>query len=371
MIKILNLISQLNTGGGSINTIRASKTSENNHDIAAKITNKYLATDLKNKMEIFDINLSKLSFISLKVLSNVIKKKNYQIIHAQGRGGAVYGLFIKLFFNRKIKIVYTFRGFTKFSGFKLLLNFLFESILSLVNDGYICVSNSEKNEVISFMPWIKPRVVVIANGVIDDEIIAIRGKNSKKKLEDKNLDIVCLTRISPEKNIEFTLDIAAAILKKTCKFTIEIYGESTKKNQKYKTFLENKIKSMGLKKNVFIKPSLKREDALKVLKTKRFYLTTSSREGLPSSLIEAMYLDCIIFATKVRGHIDVVRKNSGILIAVNKEKEAAEKIIKVFNNINEFEYLSKNAHASVLSEYHWKDNAKKLDDYHKGILRNG
>lgn len=148
MKKVLHLFPAYKIGGGPINVLRFTKNSKSLYlnYCAAKIEDPDFYADFEEHAKrSYNINLRKISFKSLRELLKIIKEIKPDIIHAHGKGGALYGFLAKILYLRSIRIYYTFHGFhLKYKGLKLKIYLLFEYLFSKMIERGIAVSNSER-----------------------------------------------------------------------------------------------------------------------------------------------------------------------------------------------------------------------------------
>lgn len=100
-------------------------------------------------------------------------------------------------------------------------------------------------------------------------------------------------------------------------------------NGTHHSMLEEEAKKLGVQKKVFF--AGERSDIPDILSTADVYISTSHREGLPLSILEAMAAELPVIATNVGGCSDIVREN-GILISDDDQSALEDAMIKLAKN---------------------------------------
>ncbi len=156
----------------------------------------------------------------------------------------------------------------------------------------------------SHFPWyIKRKSSIIYNPVtFSSEKIGITLKQGKRK------EIVSVTRLEKQKNVEMLIDAFALFLETHPDYILTVYGEGTER-----IFLENKIADMHLEKAVFLPGS--RQNVHDLIIGAEIFAMASNFEGMSNSLIEAMCLGFPCVSTKVSGATDlIIDGNNGLLV---------------------------------------------------------
>ena len=266
---------------------------------------KYFNKNIKFiKIENFtrNINLKK-DIKALKEIKQIIKKENPNIIHLHSSKAGVLGrLAIKA---NKIKMFYNPHGFSFLkqddSKAKRVAYWLIEKMMVILNPKCTIIGCS-KGEYLEAQKLSK-NAICINNG-IDIEKLRQETKDLKeKKLDFNNLKICTVGRIGYQKNPKLFNEIAQSLPK--AKFTW--IGEGT---------LRNELTSP----NITITGWKKREDVLKILNEQDIFILTSLWEGLPISLLEAMYMKKICIVSNVIGNKDTIINGKNGYIAENLEK---------------------------------------------------
>lgn len=291
------------------------------------------------------INLKK-DIKALKEIKRIIKEEKPDIVHLHSSKAGILGRIA--ISGRKVKMFYNPHGFAFLkkddSKLKRIIYWSIEKITAIINHKCTIIgcSNGEYKEALK----ISKNSVLINNGIQTERL-----DNELKLLEDKNINLedlrICtLGRIGYQKSPSMFNNIAEKL--PTLKFTWIGEGE-----------LRKEIKSQ----NINITGWKIREQALKFLNENDIFILTSLWEGLPISLLEAMYMKKICIVTNVVGNKDVIKNEINGFVCNN-----ADDFVYVIENIQNGKYdinaIKQNAYNDILNNYNTKVMCNKyLEEY--------
>lgn len=272
-------------------------------------------------------------------VKKIIKKVNPDVIHLHSSKAGFIGRFVAN--GKKVKVLYNPHGFSFLmqdsSKVKRLIYWLLEKLGALRNCTIVGCSNGEYEEALKLS-----KNSVCINNAINIDKLDEETKNFKNKKNDfQNLKICTSGRIGYQKNPELFNKIAQDF--PNIQFTWIGDGE-----------LKDKLTS----KNITITGWKKREEVLKIVNENDIFILTSLWEGLPISLLEAMYLKKVCIVTNCIGNRDVIKdKENGFII-----KDDNHKII--IENLNEeiCEKVSNKARNDVLNKFNIQRMAEEYKD---------
>lgn len=223
---------------------------------------------------------------SLRLISKQIKKIKPDVIHLHSSKAGVIGRIASKSYP-KAKVYYTPNGYSfvrqDISNSK---RFLFKSIESLVNKMFGGVTIACGDTEYELAQGIG-KALLVRNGIHLDSL-----KHLIKIANNDVFTIGTLGRMSNQKNPK--LFNAIALKFPNIKFIWVGDGE-----------LKHELNAVNIEKTGW----LKREEALNVLSNLDLYIQTSSWEGLPFTIIEAMTMGKPVIATNVIGNKDAVKHN--------------------------------------------------------------
>ncbi|MCG2693888.1 NAD-dependent epimerase/dehydratase family protein [Candidatus Parcubacteria bacterium] len=207
-------------------------------------------------------------------------------------------------------------------------------------------------------------VEIIPNGVDlkEAEDTLINKNNSEKRHR-----IVCLARLSWEKDHKNLLSAMPSILNRFPDAELILVGDGPLKESLQRTAyglqLGDRVKFLG---------NLPHKTALEELAKADVSICPSLAEGLGITFIEAQILGVPIIGTRVGGIPDVIEDGkTGILINPASAKDIAEAIIKIFEmEENEKNIMIEEAKKSARDKFDWDKIAIQVDSlYNKLLLR--
>jgi glycosyltransferase involved in cell wall biosynthesis len=274
-----------------------------------------------------EVNLIKdiKAFLEIRKIANTI---NPDIIHLHSSKAGAIG---RMAFNcKKRKIFYTPHGYSflidNCGQVKRKIYKLIESILGKKYCITIACSPGEYREAVRFTK----NCVYINNGVNIYELEnIIRSSNQINSKSD--ISVFTLGRICEQKNPELFNLIAERM--PDIKFLWIGDGE-----------LRNKLSSP----NIEITGWISREEAIKRCLPAKIFLLTSLWEGLPISLLEAMYMKKVCVVSNVIGNKDVINNNKNGYVC----EEITDYIKSIEENINEKNnLLIEDAYNDIINYY--------------------
>tara|TARA_B100000242_G_C43055228_1_gene493682 strand:+ start:467 stop:1537 length:1071 start_codon:yes stop_codon:yes gene_type:complete len=194
---------------------------------------------------------------------------------------------------------------------KKCLFIIFEWIGSIKNATFIACSKSEQIEIKKYVPF--RECMVIEN--------AVSNILSEDRKEGNEIEIVTVGRISPQKNPKDFLKISALVKKEFPSVKFIWIGDG---DEREKRILQSN--------NIEVTGWLSKSEVIKKLLSATLYLSSAKWEGMPVSLIEAIYAKLPIVASNCAGNIDVINPNQTGWIYRNNEEAAKIILLAVRDN---------------------------------------
>ncbi|QNQ83109.1 glycosyltransferase family 4 protein [Lactobacillus sp. PV037] len=272
-----------------------------------------------------EVNLKKdlKAFVELR---KVVKEINPDIIHLNSSKAGILGRWgIN---NKKHKVFYTPHGYSflmqNSSKSKRIAYKLIEKISARKNTTTISCSLGEHRETLK----LTPNAVYVENGIEIEELDSIKDipKNNE-------FTVFTLGRISEQKNPQMFNEVAKAL--PNIKFIWIGDGE-----------LREKLKAP----NITITGWVERKKALEIAKSTDAFFLPSKWEGLPMSLLEAMYLKKYCIVSDIPGNNDVIKNNINGFIGSTKNDFINILKILLTNSLNCEEVRDK-AYKQIINHY--------------------
>ena len=301
------------------------------------------------KVENFTRSISpKKDLKALKEIKDIIKNEKPDIVHLHSSKAGILG---RLAVNgNKIKMFYNPHGFSFLkkddTKLKRMIYWLIEKITVIWNRKCTIVgcSNGEYLEA----KKLNKNSVCINNGIDINKLKEETKGLIPNKINYKNIKICTVGRIGYQKNPEMFNKIAEAFPK----IGFTWIGEGD---------LRNKLTS----KNINVTGWKERKEVLQILNNNDIFILTSLWEGLPISLLEAMYIKKICIVSNCIGNRDVIINGKNGYIADDIE-DFVKYVQEILDKKVDIQTLAINANQDVLNEYNIE---KMIDKYKKEYLK--
>lgn len=218
--------------------------------------------------------------------------------------------------NNKVKLIVSERNDPQREPSALIKKYLRKFVYKRP-DGFVFQTNLAQKY---FNKKIQLRSTIIHNPVKN-------GLPSSKVVKKNYIKIVSIGRLEEQKNYPLALNIVKQLCDKGINVKYYIYGQGSCKSSLQELCInwgiENCVFFMGTRKNVHIE-----------IIDADFFIMTSTYEGLPNALMEAMSMGLIVLSTNCPcgGPGELIKHGiNGFLFPVNDEKGFVETIIYLIN----------------------------------------
>ena len=185
------------------------------------------------------------------------------------------------------------------------------------------------------------------------------GKLNPLSNRNKN-KIITVGRLVNQKNFNFLVSEF-----KDTKETLEIDIVGSGPNEEE---LLNLAKIKNVKLNLL--GNYKHEDLLELLKQYTFFVTTSVFEGNPKSLLEAMAAGCVVIASNINNHKEIITDNQNAFLYELSSGQLFEKFQQVKNSVEFLTEVSNNSYQHIKKEYPIKKTAELFySDFERVLIK--
>ena len=209
-----------------------------------------------------------------------------------------------------------------------IYNFISGLFFKYFTDSIIVVSKKVRDHWGSFINLNKIKVIYNYSQFLDT--------NNSKKLNEKKSEFTIsnISRIVPQKGIEYLIEISKELLKFDKKFKINVIGDNLVGSENYLHFLKTKVDKNNLKKNIFFR-GFKNDIKSVILKSDLILQTPIKPDSLPTVIIDSLSLNRPVVSTDTGGCSEILNKGeNGILIPLNDPKSSAKSIYEYSKNLN-------------------------------------
>jgi glycosyltransferase involved in cell wall biosynthesis len=277
-------------------------------------------------------------------IKKIAKKVKPDLIHLHSSKAGFLGRWA--FNGKEIPLYYTPHGYSflmKDSGWgKRTLYKGLEKLSALRKCTIISCSQGEHEESLRFTD----DALLVNNGVNMIDLQKLIKKN-ERHINTRPYTVFTLGRICYQKNPEQFNEIAQNL-----------------PNVKFLWIGDGELRGKLTSRNIEITGWVTRDEALQKLLSADVFLLPSLWEGLPISLLEAMYMKKVCIVSNIIGNKDVISNgvNGFVCNDVNEFIEAIKNVLE-----NNHENLVDKAYKDILDTYNTEEMARKYMGIYRGI----
>ncbi|WP_195264888.1 hypothetical protein IGI78_002096 [Enterococcus sp. DIV1767] len=304
---------------------------------------------------------SKNNRTAYKVFKSLVDVKYFDIVHTHT---PIASMIVRLACkNSKSKVFYTAHGFHFYKGAPIknwLVYYPVEKYLSKYTDELITINQEDYNTAKN--KFLKTNVNYVHGvGLSTEKFNKEKPSDlSKYKKNDDSFIFLSIGELNDNKNHEQVINELEKIRHMNFIYIICGVGEKEK-------YLERIIVEKNLKDKVFLLGY--REDIPSILAASDIYIHPSKREGLPVSIMEAMYQNLPVFCSNIRGNSDLIQhENNGYLVDLgNIKQNFSYYISKIFNDANFIRKMGEN-NKGLIEPYLIENVLKELKIIYQKIV---
>lgn len=270
-------------------------------------------------------------FIPIFYKKNIVTE---DILHQHQLLGSWVVLISKLLYRKKILIRtgYDMFEFSILNNEGLIRRFLLNCLtyISLkFSDLYTTTSQEDIKFLKSKYKFDSKKIKLRPNWIIDNNHTTIDSRISN--------ELLSVGRLDRQKNYKELI----FLFNENSDFHLKIIGSGPEKEELKALIRMNKLK-------VSIVDNLKNEDIKKEMNNYKYYISSSKFEGNPKTILEAMSTGCIVFASNIKNHKEIIEHGvTGFLYNLDSP-DVFENLKKLENSTALLEKISVNALNSVL-----------------------
>lgn len=193
------------------------------------------------------------------------------------------------------------------------------------------------------------REVYVETTIVDTELIKTLSENqiSQKTGSTDNINILFLARIEKEKGIYIALEAFRVLQEKYPDIRFTVVGDGQELENLRKKVLTEHIR------NVFIEGFVQGHGRIKYLLTSNIYiLPTTYKEGMPTSILEAMAFGLPVITRPIAGIKDIMQQGKhGYLLESTDPKEYAQKIEALIMDRKHLQHIAVNNYNNATQFY--------------------
>jgi len=280
-------------------------------------------------------------------IKRLIETEKPDVVHLNSSKAGVIGSIAAKLSKHRTKVIYTCHGWVFNESLNPLIRIIYlglEKFTGSFKDKIICISEPDRQSAIKYRIIKSEKLITIHNG-IDLNLMSFLEKNSARQelgLPANRIIIGNIANFFKTKGLEFLIEAADTLINKQKQDIIfAIIGDGELRPQ-----LEEQIKNKNLSASFLLLG--KKQSAAKYLKAFDIYVSSSVKEGVPYSILEAMAAGLPIVATAVGGVPEVIKnKKNGLLINAGDPQAISEAINTILTDSSFRNQLSATASMEV------------------------
>ena len=273
-------------------------------------------------------------------------KNNIDIIKVNQLSGAWVGIILSIILKKPLYIrtgydAYLFSIRDGKNAFKRLFFYLLTQLSLIFCDIYSVTSKSDFEFITKKYRFNKSKLIYRPNWVPMNKTINLDNRNMKT--------ILSVGRLEKQKNFEFLINEI-----KNTNFSLEIIGDGSLKENLKSYAKENNV-------NLNIINKIDYFDLVEKYNSYQYFVLPSFYEGNPKVLLEAMSKGCIVLASNIPNHAEIIKNNkTGIIfdLSNNSLKKSLKNLdenteLKEKIALNAYQEINKNfsINNAAISEY--------------------
>lgn len=308
---------------------------------------------IKKGVKVYDIPFSRnplnpKNFKAYKMLVEIMKQNNYEIVHVHTPVASVYGRLLKFKF-KNLKTIYTVHGFHFFKGapkINWMIYYPIEKIMAKFTDVIITINEEDYNMAKTFN--IKETYKIDGVGIdlncYNSSLYDKSEERKKLNLNDDEFVILMIAEVNKNKNHIQIINAVEKLVRKGKKVKLLCAGDGVMFDEVCKLVedrnLDEYIKMLGF-----------RTDINELIASCDIGVLMSYREGLPRNIMELMAFGKPVIGTNIRGIRDLIEDGkNGFLVDVGDVDQTVSAVECLMDDSDKFGFMSINA-SEMIEKY--------------------
>ncbi len=289
------------------------------------------------------------------------REHNVTIWHAHDYKSNLLGLWIRR--SHAMKLVTTVHGWVH-NTWKTPLYYFLDRWCLRHYDHVICVSHDLYDECIR--RGVRPeRCTLVENAIDAKQFSRTMPIDAAKQMLGFPTDRIVLGacgRLSAEKNFSGLVRATAALLEKGYPLELYIIGEGP-----HREHLEEVIRQTGRQDHIHLLGF--RDDISAIYQAMDIFVLSSSREGLPNVVLEAMAYELPVLSTRVAGVPRLITNGyNGVLVNIGDADELTRMLEMLAQEPDYRRMIGENARSTIVKSYNLGARMKKVRDVYDHLL---
>jgi glycosyltransferase involved in cell wall biosynthesis len=227
-------------------------------------------------------------------------------------------------------------------------------------DALVAVSNGLREYAFETTPDLP--IDVISNAIELSAFTPPRQRPHNGRL----VRLLFVGRFNAFKNVEMLLESVDRLKQKGIdNFELNLVGDGERRSN-----LERLVIERGLTKHVRFMGWVEREKIVDYYRQADLFVTATTWEGMPNTVLEGMACGLPVVATRASGLDQLVKDGcNGYLVDINDPSALAERLADLINNPHERRRMGKESRKIAEREFDWEYITKQYVEIYKRILR--
>jgi len=314
--------------------------------------------------------------ISPKLLQ-IIRQTDPDIIHFQttfflGGGGIFLGKLLKK------PVIGSFHGYFMEPEYLKIVKLDHQiKMISNILWRYVALFYSQCDDVLTYSEGgredlkkhgVKKPIFVIPNTINEEKMKKVSDEKISQLRQQYKLNkrvVLYVGRISAEKNLDILVKSFSYLFKKASDTTLFLIGDGPMRKD-----IIHLCRDLSIEKQVIFAGQIPQEKLLQegYYQLADVFVTASTSELQPVSIIEAMYFGLPLVGVAKRGALEMIQ-GVGLLSQPNEIGSLAQNILKVISDKNVHDELSKNSLLEYERKYKPKKVVQAYDSFYEEVLK--
>jgi len=300
---------------------------------------------------------------AFKKLKDIVQNGKFDLIHCHQPVGGVMGRRVGA--KCGVPVLYIAHGFHFFKGAPLHYNLIYKTIEKRYAKKTDALVTMNEEDFVAAKKFKAKRVYKI-NGIGFEPTKMSAIPYDKKELQtelglsDDDVVLISVGELNKNKNHKVVIEAVAKLEAKNVKYIVCGQGPRL---EEYKTLIKelgayDRVKLLGY-----------RKDVRNILKISDVFIMPSFREGLPMSMMEAMYEGLPIITSSIRGCVDLVADNDNGLLVDLKDKDGFLRAIKKLADDKELRTMMGKRNKEIIKEFYIEEVLKQMENIYDETIK--
>ena len=322
--------------------------------------------NIRKNTEIKFIKISennKWDFGVIKKIKKILLDNQTDILSCHGYKADFYGFLLYTIYKCTVKTVTMKHGWVT-PGIKIQLYYAIDKFVAKWFDKIILVSEGQIDEIKRFgVP--SRKIAVINNAIISDDSQQTKDRDFvRKELGCDKSDYVIgfVGRLSREKDVKTILSAIAKVLEINKKVKLLVVGEGPEERR-----LKGRAKDLNINNNVTFLGY--QRDVDKIYTAMDLYVSSSLKEGLPNSILEAQSKGIPCIVTNISGNTDIVIDGvNGFLVRPKDPNDLSTKILLLMKDEILAENFTDEGKKIIKNKFSLEKRIKGIENIYKELI---